>query len=308
MSTPPAPREFGPAERAAIVEKLALGGAFLRRHADVPEIEFRAAALDALERRQSRAETSPMVDVTVRDDRAAGRTDAIVDALMVRIDPGHKPADGNREFVGLSVVEIARASLEATGQRSYGTANDVVTRALNGTSDFPLILGDVLNKSLAKAYQPANAALKAVAKQTTARDFKQKHHLSLSEGAGLERINEHGEYKRSSIKESRESYRLETFGRIFSITRQALVKVADTNPFTGKLELVVEPRLSGKQWYVAASPGEIDGLEYCYLEGEEGPQIESRPGFDVDGLEVKVRLDFAAAFVDHRGWVKNPGA
>jgi hypothetical protein len=84
--------------------------------------------------------------------------------------------------------------------------------------------------------------------------------------------------------------------------------VDDVNPFSGKLSLVVEPRLAGAAWYLAADPGEIDGLEYAYLEGQEGPYIETERGFEIDGLRVKVRVDFGAGFVDWRGWFKNPGA
>src|SRR5262249_23457797 len=60
----------------------------------------------------------------------------------------------------------------------------------------------------------------------------------------------------------------------------AAAKVEDTNPFSGKLTLVVEPRLtSDTAWYISASPAEIDGLEYAYLESEQGPMIETRAGF-----------------------------
>ena len=52
----------------------------------------------------------------------------------------------------------------------------------------------------------------------------------------------------------------------------------------------------------------IDGLEYAYLQGEEGPQIETKAGFEVDGMQFKVRLDFGGAFLDHRSWYMNPGA
>lgn len=84
---------------------------------------------------------------------------------------------------------------------------------------------------------------------------------------------------------------------------------ADVNPFSGSLSLVVEPRLtSATRWYVTADPGEIDGLEYAYLSGNEGPQVESRSGWDVDGVEIRVILDFGAGFVDHRGWFMNPGS
>ena len=84
---------------------------------------------------------------------------------------------------------------------------------------------------------------------------------------------------------------------------------ADVNPFSGSLSLVVEPRLSSAtRWYVTADPGEIDGLEFAYLSGAEGPQVESRSGWDVDGIEIRVILDFGAGFIDHRGWYMNPGA
>ncbi|NCM96087.1 MAG: peptidase U35 [Rhodobacterales bacterium] len=84
---------------------------------------------------------------------------------------------------------------------------------------------------------------------------------------------------------------------------------ADVNPFSGSLSLVVEPRLSSAtRWYVTAEPGEIDGLEFAYLSGAEGPQVESRSGWDVDGVEIRVILDFGAGFIDHRGWFMNAGA
>lgn len=83
----------------------------------------------------------------------------------------------------------------------------------------------------------------------------------------------------------------------------------DVNPFSGKLELLVEARLTDTgRWYVAADPAQVEGLEYSYLTGAEGPQIEQRAGFEVDGLEVKIRLDFGAAFLDWRGWYTNAGA
>ena len=84
---------------------------------------------------------------------------------------------------------------------------------------------------------------------------------------------------------------------------------ADVNPFSGAMSLVVEPRLSSAtRWYVTADPSEIDGLEFAYLSGNEGPQVESRSGWDVDGVEIRVILDFGAGFIDHRGWFQNPGA
>lgn len=70
-------------------------------------------------------------------------------------------------------------------------------------------------------------------------------------------------------------------------------------------------RLGANTWFLAADPnsGGIDTIEYAYLEGQEsGPFVESREGFDVDGMEVKVREDFGAGAVDWRGFYMNPGA
>jgi hypothetical protein len=83
------------------------------------------------------------------------------------------------------------------------------------------------------------------------------------------------------------------------------------NPFAGTLQVIAEPRLdvaSGTAWYLAADPMQIDTIEYCYLDGQDGVYIESRNGFEVDGLEIKARLDFAAKALDFRGLYKNVGA
>jgi HK97 family phage prohead protease len=77
------------------------------------------------------------------------------------------------------------------------------------------------------------------------------------------------------------------------------------------LNPVIEPRLDASSltaWYLFADNTQIDTVEYAYLEGQEGVYIETRMGFDVDGLEIKARLDFGAAAIDYRGMVKNNGA
>ena len=86
----------------------------------------------------------------------------------------------------------------------------------------------------------------------------------------------------------------------------------DVNVYAGSLKPIVERRLlptSGQApWFLAAASAMMDTVEYAYLDGEEGVFTETRQGFEVDGLEVKARLDFAAAVIDHRGLYKNPGA
>src|SRR5690606_4648979 len=77
------------------------------------------------------------------------------------------------------------------------------------------------------------------------------------------------------------------------------------------LAVIAEPRLDPASgaipWFLFANPATIDTIEYAYLEGQEGVYIETRMGFDVDGVEVKARLDFGAKAIDWRGMYRNPG-
>ena len=77
------------------------------------------------------------------------------------------------------------------------------------------------------------------------------------------------------------------------------------------LEPVVEAILDASSttaWYLAANSGAVDTVEYCFLDGAEGPVIESEVGFEVDGISYKCREDFAAKAIDFRGLYKNVGA
>ncbi len=90
---------------------------------------------------------------------------------------------------------------------------------------------------------------------------------------------------------------------------------AEVNEFrTGgrtALEPIIEPVLdanSATAWYLAAASSQVDTVEYCYLDGAEGPMIESEVGFETDGVSYKCRLDFAAKAIDYRGLYKAAGA
>ena len=84
--------------------------------------------------------------------------------------------------------------------------------------------------------------------------------------------------------------------------------VASVNPFSQRLELLVEPRFSGNGWFVFADPAAMSVLEYAYLSSAQGPQMSSREGWDVLGVEFRVVLDFGAGVIDHRGAYRNAGA
>lgn len=81
----------------------------------------------------------------------------------------------------------------------------------------------------------------------------------------------------------------------------------DANPFTGKFVILVEPRMTGKAWYLFADPAQAPVLEYAYLSGAPGPQIATQAGWNTLGMEFRVYLDFGAGAVDFRGAYRNAG-
>ncbi len=386
--------------------------------------ESRRLILDQVAAKSDETRTFPHVSVPLggRDERIT-RRDAVANALLHRYSPTLFPLeDAARQYRGMTLLELARESLGNAGVNTRGLSRDeVATRALHSTSDFPEILSAVTNKTLRQAYDAYPRTFALFCRQVLATDFKSMHRVQLGEAPQLLEVGESGEFKRGTLGESKESYRVKTYGRVVAITRQVLINddldaftripamygnsiaqlesdvvwgiitanpaMADGNALfhtthknlagTGAaldvasvgaaraamalqtgldkktvlnirpaflivpaaLELkaeqlvaqnlvpadsakvvpqsirtlspISEPRLdaaSATSWYLAASPNQIDTIEYAYLEGQQGAYIETRNGFDVDGVEIKCRLDFGAKAIDWRGLYKNPGA
>jgi hypothetical protein len=72
--------------------------------------------------------------------------------------------------------------------------------------------------------------------------------------------------------------------------------------------IVGTPRLTGTKWYMFADPNVEPVLEVDFLNGQQTPYTEQREGWNVDGIEYKIRHDFGVAAVGFRGARANPGA
>lgn len=87
-------------------------------------------------------------------------------------------------------------------------------------------------------------------------------------------------------------------------------KPGQVNPYTGNyFTRVYEGRLSDASttaWYLAAGKGKT--VRVIFLNGQQSPYLESQNGWNVDGVEWKVRIDAAAKALDWRGLYKNAGA
>ncbi|MBE9542493.1 MAG: Mu-like prophage major head subunit gpT family protein [Proteobacteria bacterium] len=378
--------------------------------------ETRKEIIIELEKRSNKVKTqSQNVEVMDVEKRQLVR-EAATRAILHRENPSIELKDGDRQFMGGSLLDTAREVLTSEGVDVRGINGQVLSkRALHSSSDFGLILENVSNKSLRDAYDEQPQTFSPFVRETSAKDFKEMSRTQLGEGSGLEKVNEHGEYKRGTLGEGAEKYKVEKYGKILGFTWELLVnddmdafsrvpailgrKVrakeseliyniinsnplmadgnalysaahgnlgaaavigetsmteakskmrlqkdidgelimiepkflyvpttletaakkfmatisptasGDVNIFANSLQVVVEPRLdaqSATAWYLMAEKGMLDIVELARL-GGQGPQMFTREGFDIDGMETKIRYVFGVKAIDHRGMFKNAG-
>jgi hypothetical protein len=383
--------------------------------------------------------------IEMGDDPFVHKRAGIENAILNRVASQHfKLEDIGREYRGMTMMDIAKAYLQARGIRITGMGKMEIAGAALGltqqrsgggmhtTSDFPLLLADVAAKTLRAEYEAAPQTFRPITRTVSLTDFKPANRVAIGDAPALLPILENGEYHRGTITEGREQLQLATYGRVFAITRKALInddtdafarvpqkfgraarnlesdlvwyqiisnptmgdsvalfhathanlsgaglisietigaaetammkqtgldgstlimavprylivppsqkvralqyvtliqaqQASNVNPFAGRIEVIAEPRLevgitigeapnkvtvsgSAFHWYMASDPAQVDILEIAYLDGQEGPVVESRVGFDVDGLEIKCRHDVGAKVIDHRGLYRNDGS
>jgi hypothetical protein len=375
--------------------------------------------------RRSDAQGGPISSVRSELVRDSGDTMrlAMEETLFARMS-GKRPSEIGREYAGARISDMARDLLISRGVRvSTRNSAEIVKIALShSTSDFPNLLQGTGQRVLGQAYQAAQPAIKTVARQSSVQDFRAKSILRLGEAPALVLVPESGELHQGTRAEFAESYRAYTYGRLFGLTRQAIVnddlgafsdfisafgqsaagleaqvlvdlltsnaglgptltdtkvlfhtdhgnisgsgaapdatslaaarlalrtttgldgatiievaprylllpaalesdgekilaqlypaETSNVNPFSGKLQLLVEPRLDAAdkhRWYIFGDPAVFPVLEYAYLEGYTGPRIESREGWETLGVEFRCYEDFGAGAIGYRGSYTNAG-
>jgi ATP-dependent protease ClpP protease subunit/phage major head subunit gpT-like protein len=83
------------------------------------------------------------------------------------------------------------------------------------------------------------------------------------------------------------------------------------NIVKGNFDVIADARLdraSPTSWHGVADSGKYDTVEVQYLDGIETPTLEQQNGWNVDGVEFKVRIDAGVKALDYRTLAKNIGA
>ena len=230
--------------------------------------------------------TTPMAAYAQTQHPTATRA-GIEEYLLHRANPARHPLNGpGRDFMGRTLIDLARESLRRSGQRVEGLDRmELAQRAMHGTSDFSAILANVASKTLRAAYEAAPRTFTAWAKQSSAQDFKPVSRAQLGDAPMLKQVTEHGEFTYGTISDHGETYSLATYGRIVGITRKAIV-----NDDMGAFDRLIPAfgraaaELEGDIVYgvLSANAAMADGVELFHA--DHGNLIDPGATISVDSL------------------------
>lgn len=156
-----------------------------------------------------------------------------------------------REFRSMSLLQMAADSLERQGIKTRGMdPREIAKRAItSSTSDFPVLLENVLHKVLLNNYQAVQDTWRNFCMVGTVSDFRAHKRLRMGSFSKLDKVSENGELKNKKITDATsESISASTRGNIINVSREMIIN-DDLSAFT---------RLTGMLGRAAARSIELD--------------------------------------------------
>lgn len=191
--------------------------------------DTRAAVLEQLQR------TGAPIGARVIVDEGDKFRQRASDALMMRAGVHvEAPADGAAQMRGMSLRDLAIECLARDGQDTmtllrmdpsemYGT---LCRQFYNPTAAFPAILDNTIKKSIVQLYNQVPTTFQAWTAKGSLKDFKPTpdHEYVIGGTGDFLKVPENGELKADTPKtEMLPSRQLDTYGRQFSMSRQAFI-------------------------------------------------------------------------------------
>ncbi len=292
----------------ALAQKVGLGAEWAQTQIDAEKSveEARALAIDALADRQASQDGPGWVPggaAVTSDERDKFLTGAAAwlilksgKASLIQKHSGEAPDPG--EYRGLTLLELARMSLERGGVRTRGMSKMEVAKAalireprgMNTTSDFPILLENVLHKMLLAAYGTVPDTWRMFCAEGSVSDFRPHPRLRLGSFAALDDLLESGEFKQKHFPDAeKESITASTKGNIVGITRQAIVN-DDVDGFSRLVTMLGRAAALSVETDVYALLAENSGL---------GPDLtDGNPLFDAAHSNVGAGAALSAAAID----------
>lgn len=190
--------------------------------------EVRAFILDEVKKNGNPISTR----AAVTKDEGDKFRDAAADALLMRAGIElEKPADGASELRHMSLRDLAIECMKDSGSGNLSRMssdelfNIAQRQFFNPASAFPSMLDNAINKAYVEGHKKVAVTFDRITKKGTLKDFKIANNNYLAGPVGeFKRVPENGELKHDSYKDVKlPTRKLETYGRQFTLTRQAFI-------------------------------------------------------------------------------------
>ena len=176
--------------------------------------------------KQVDAETS-RGDVSFSYGRGGSSEDiktAMLDGLLMRSGISvEKPHPAARDFRNTSIIEISKILLRDRGDNFYNDSPSGILKRAMSNSDLPDLLSNLANKSMIAGFMEAQTTHGEWCSFREVSDFKLQNRLALSSFESLLLTPELSEVKYSGLNDLKESYKIETYQRAISFSRQMLL-------------------------------------------------------------------------------------
>lgn len=174
----------------------------------------------------------------VAQNNIAKARSALQEAILHRAAPSkHKATEAAQRYRGFNMIDMGREAIRMAGGNPDGMSRQEIAKlslnvgginqqraaGMHSTSDFPLILGNTINRSLRAAYEETPQEWKPLGRQHNFADFRTRTSVALGEASRLEKVREGGEYKYGTLPEEGSDSRAEKFGKIIAYTWEAMV-------------------------------------------------------------------------------------
>lgn len=158
----------------------------------------------------------------------AARDHLLIRAGLLTKENAHPAA---RDVSRFSITDIAERVLSMGGRDMHGAGRDAIISAALSTSDFPDLLGAAASKAMQLGYEMTSDAHAIFTSERDVPDFKKNTLVNISEAPGLLEVRELAEYEHGTLLDSGSEFQVSTFGRLLTISRQALIN-DDIGAFT----------------------------------------------------------------------------
>lgn len=218
------------AVRAASINDVEFEDDLIERGVTVDQA--REAIINKLGESQTDVRGQQSGNIRISEVGAEKKRTAMENALMHRANPRIVLTDDGRDFRGMTLLEMARECAEDAGIVTRGMSrrqlaevalNASRSAGMHSTSDFPIILGNTVNRVLRDEYALQLPTFTEWASRGVAKDFRTMTKVGLGEVGDFKEVKEGGEYEYTTLGEGGESYKVVKYGQIIAITWETLI-------------------------------------------------------------------------------------